>query len=152
MPSSPFAGVCFVWIAGRDSLTAVLLGRGNDEIIAMMGEQGIFHILTTMLMYPPTTELTSACIGRLAGTSDSAAREAQVPDSIMLFNDTTLLIVSWWSIHIRSGACLYVKQQFTYVLSLQQGCCLSICFLCSDVRSLGFSSIYWFLIDILVSY
>ena len=75
-----------------ESLTAALLGRGNDDIKAMMGEQGIFHVLTTMLMYAPTTELTSACLGRLAGTSDSAAREAQVPQSIMLVSHITLSI------------------------------------------------------------
>lgn len=60
-------------------LTAVVLGQGVDLIIDMMGEQGIFHILTTILMYTPTTEVAAACLGRLAGTSDLAARDAQVP-------------------------------------------------------------------------
>lgn len=87
------------WNAVEDFLTAVLLGRGDDEIMAMMGEQGIFHILTTMLMYAPTTEPTSACLGRLAGTSDSAAREAQVPLSITLVNGTSVSIVSCSNLH-----------------------------------------------------
>lgn len=71
-------------------MTAVLLGQSAEDIIAMMVEQGIFHILTTMLMYVPTTEVTSACLGRLAGTSDSAAHEAQVPHPIMLATLTQL--------------------------------------------------------------
>ena len=60
-------------------MTAVVLGQGVDDIIEMMGAQGIFHILTTILMYTPTTEVAAACLARIAGTSDLAAREAQVP-------------------------------------------------------------------------
>lgn len=69
-------------------LTAVVLGQGDADIVVMMGEQGIFHVLTAMLMYAPTTELTSSCLARLAGTSDTAAREAQVSSLIMSFSCT----------------------------------------------------------------
>ena len=60
------------------------LGRGKDEIIVMMGEEGMFHVLTLMLMSGSTTEAAAACLGRLAGTSDSAGREAQVISSELL--------------------------------------------------------------------
>ena len=82
----PSASLYAVWITGKlmEYPTAVLVGQGVDDIIAMMGEQGLFHVLVTMLMYAPTTEVTSACLGKLAGTSDSAARQAQVPQFITL--------------------------------------------------------------------
>ena len=66
--------------AKEPNLTAVALGRGKADIIVMMGEQGIFHTLTMMLLSASTTEITASCLASLAGTSDTAGREAQVPE------------------------------------------------------------------------
>ena len=43
-----------------------------------MSEQGIFHVLTTMLLYPPVTEVAAKALGKLAGSTGPAAWRAQV--------------------------------------------------------------------------
>lgn len=59
-------------------LTAAALGQDRADIIIMMGEEGIFHVLTKMLMYTPTSDVTAGCLAKLAGTCGPAGREAQV--------------------------------------------------------------------------
>ena len=94
-------------------LIAVALGRGRADIIVMMGEQGIFHVLTMMLMYNPTSEVTAGCLARLAGTCDPAGREAQVHVS-GTHQDPALTTVLYT---LHSNACTFTLDTFSYSAS-----------------------------------
>ncbi|DBA85814.1 TPA: hypothetical protein ACH3X1_005366 [Trebouxia sp. C0004] len=58
--------------------TLVALGRDQPEIICLMADEGIFYVLSIMALYPPTSEVTLASLGKLANCEGQAGWEAQV--------------------------------------------------------------------------
>ncbi len=61
---------------------AVALGRDHPEIICLMADEGIFYVLSVMALYPPTSEVTLASLGKLADCEGQAGWEAQVIASV----------------------------------------------------------------------
>ncbi len=61
---------------------AVALGRDHPEVIYLMADEGIFYVLSVMAVYPPTSEVTLASLGKLANCEGQAGWEAQVLASV----------------------------------------------------------------------
>ena len=43
-----------------------------------MAEQGLFHVMVEMLLYPPTSQFAAVSLGKLANSKGQAGWEAQV--------------------------------------------------------------------------
>ena len=61
---------------------AVALGRDHPEVICLMADEGIFYVLSVMALYPPTSGVTLASLGKLANCEGQAGWEAQVIASV----------------------------------------------------------------------
>ena len=82
------------------SRSAVALGRDHAEIICLMADKGIFYVLSVMALYPPTSEVTLASLGKLANCEGQAGWEAQVIASVRQQRPTKTL---YFVLHIKAS-------------------------------------------------
>lgn len=60
------------------SCNAVALGHNHVAVTCLMAEQGLFHVMVEMLLYPPTSQFAAVSLGKLANSKGQAGWEAQV--------------------------------------------------------------------------
>ncbi len=98
---------------------AVALGRDHAEIIYLLAHEGIFYVLGVMVLYPPTSEVTLASLGKLANCEGQAGWEAQVialvrqqrsTDTIHFVLHIKILILHGWLNQCALPMCFACRQ------------------------------------------